>query len=119
MPRMGVFTDLIAQTDGETRAALQEVLDRALAVAPDAVEDLSYGTPALRYRGRPLVGVRVSANHLSLFPFSPDVVTAVAPELAGFALSKGTIRFTPARPIPGATLDRIISLRHAEIEAAG
>lgn len=116
---MGPFTELIAGTDGETRAVLQDVLDRALAIVPDAVEDLSYGTPALRHRGRPLVGVRVSANHLSLFPFSPDVVAAVASELKGFALSKGTIRFTPTRPIPGPTLDRIVSLRRAEIEDAG
>ncbi|MFN8137361.1 MAG: DUF1801 domain-containing protein [Propionicimonas sp.] len=116
---MGVFSDLVAGTDGDTRAALQQVLDRALAIVPDAVEDLSYGTPALRHRGRPLVGVRVGATHLSLFPFSPEVVTAVAPELAGFSLSKGTIRFTGEHPLPVEVLDRIIRLRAAEIEQKG
>ncbi len=50
---MGVFTDLIESTDGETRFVLQEVLDRALDLVPEAIEDLSYGTPALRYRGSP------------------------------------------------------------------
>ncbi len=116
---MGVFTDLINSTGGDTRVVLQEVLDRALVVAPDGVEDLSYGTPALRYRGRPLIGVRVSAAHLSLFPFSPEVVEAVAPELTGFSLSKGTIRFTAAQPIPAATIDRIVRLRKDEIDRAG
>lgn len=115
---MGVFTDLIASTDGATRAVLQEVLDRARAVAPEAIEDLSYGTPALRYQGRPLVGVRVSARHLSLFPFSPDVVTAVAPQLNGYSLAKGTIRFSVDQPLPVEVLDRIIELRRAEIDAA-
>jgi len=115
---MGVFTDLIASTDGETRAVLQEVLDRALALVPDAVEDLSYGIPALRYRGSPLVGVKVSARHLSLFPFSPDVVAAVAPRLAGYALSKGTIRFNSDQPPPTDVLDDIVELRRAEIDAA-
>jgi uncharacterized protein YdhG (YjbR/CyaY superfamily) len=116
---MGPFTDLIQETGGAARAALQAVLDTALALAPDAIEDLSYGTPALRYRGRPLVGVRVSAKHLSLFPFSPDVVAAVAPELGGFSLSKGTIRFSSEQPLPPSTLERVISLRMAEIDAAG
>jgi uncharacterized protein YdhG (YjbR/CyaY superfamily) len=116
---MGPFSALIYSTDGAVRTALQDVLDRACAMVPDAVEDLSYGTPAVRHRGRPLVGVRVGARHLSLFPFSPDVVAAVAPELAGFSLAKGTIRFTGEQPIPGATLDRIIALRKAEIERAG
>jgi uncharacterized protein YdhG (YjbR/CyaY superfamily) len=115
---MGVFTDLITGSDGATRTVLQEVLDRALAIAPDAVEDLSYGTPALRYRGRPLIGVRVSVKHLSLFPFSPDVVTAVAPQLGGYSLAKGTIRFSADQPLPTDVLDRIIELRLAEIDAA-
>ena len=114
---MGVFTDLIAGTDGETRAVLQEVLDRALDIAPDAVEDLSYGTPALRYRGSPLIGIKVSANHLSLFPFSPDVVAAVAPRLKGYSLSKGTIRFTAEKPLPTDVLDDIVDLRRAEIDS--
>lgn len=116
---MGPFTELIASTDGETRTVLQELLDRALAIVPEAVEDLSYGTPALRYRGRPLVGVRVSAKHLSLFPFSTEVVEAVAPDLAGFSLSKGTIRFSAATPLPPAVIDRVVRLRKQEIEAAG
>lgn len=115
---MGVFTDLINSQGGTTRTALADVLARALALAPDAVEDLSYGTPALRYRGRPLIGVRVSSTHLSLFPFSPDVVAAVAPELGGFSLAKGTIRFSGEQPIPSSTLERVITLRMAEIEAA-
>ena len=115
---MGVFTDLIAGSDGATRAVLQDVLDRALAPAPEAVEDLSYGTPALRYHGRPLVGVRVSAHHLSLFPFSSDVVAAVAPQLNGYSLAKGTIRFSAAQPVPAEVLDRMIELRRAEIDAA-
>ncbi len=115
---MGVFTELIASTDGDTRVVLQEILDRAIALVPEAVEDLSYGTPALRYLGRPLVGVRVSAKHLSLFPFSPDVVSAVAPQLAGYSLAKGTIRFTAEQPVPVDVLDRVIELRRAEIDGA-
>ena len=85
---------------------------------PDAVEDLSYCTPALRYRGRPLVGVRMSAAHLSLFPFSPDVVAAVAPQLHGYSLTKGTIRFSAAQLLPSDVVERIIELRRAEIDAA-
>lgn len=114
---MGPFTELIASTEGATRAVLQEVLDRALALVPDAVEDLSYGIPALRYRGSPLVGVRTGAKHLSLFPFSPEVVAVVAPDLAGYSLAKGTIRFSAEQPLPTEVLDRVISLRLAEIEA--
>lgn len=114
---MGVFTDLTPDAGGDSRLVLQEALDCGPAAAPDAVEDLSYGTPALRGWGRPLVDLRVSAGHLSLFPFSAEVVGAVARDLGGFPLSKGTIRFTAERPPPRATLDRIIA-RKTEIERA-
>lgn len=114
---MGVFTDLIAESADDTAAALQRVLDTALTVVPDAVEDLSYGTPALRHRGSPLIGVRVAKNGISVFPFSPEVVAAVAADLPGFSLSKGTIRFTVTRPLPDDVLRRVVELRRDEIEA--
>ncbi len=114
---MGVFTDLIDASDDATAAALRRVLDTVLAIVPDAVEDLSYGTPALRYRGSPLLGARVAKAGISLFPFSPEVVSALAPDLAGFSISKGTIRFTVASEIPDAILRRMVALRRDEIEA--
>jgi uncharacterized protein YdhG (YjbR/CyaY superfamily) len=42
-------------------------------------------------------------------------VEAVAEELAGFSLSKGTIRFTPETPVPEPVIERLIRLRLAEI----
>jgi uncharacterized protein YdhG (YjbR/CyaY superfamily) len=39
----------------------------------------------------------------------------VADDLAGFSLSKGTIRFTPENPVPEPVLRSVIKLRLAEI----
>jgi uncharacterized protein YdhG (YjbR/CyaY superfamily) len=62
--------------------------------------------------------VKVSEKHLSLYPFSPDVVAAVAPRLRGYSLSKGTIRFSAEQPLPTDVLDDIVELRRSEIDAA-
>ena len=113
---MGEFSDLIAASEGATADALQQILDLALAEVPEAEEGVSYGVPALRHRGKPLIGVKVSAGHLSLFPFSAEVVAAVADRLPGYSLSKGTIRFTAAQPVPADVTRRIVALRKAEIE---
>ena len=43
--------------------------------------------PALQVDGHPLIGVVAAAKHLSVFPFSADVVAAVAADLPGHALS--------------------------------
>lgn len=78
---------------------------------------MSYGMPALRFHGKPLVAVVAARGHLSLFPFSSAVVEAVAPDLVGHSLSKGTIRFDVDHPLPTAVIERIVDLRLAEIGA--
>lgn len=77
---------------------------------------MSYGMPALKLDGRPLIGVAAAAKHLSIFPFSPAVIDAVAARLEGFSLSKGTIRFTPDHPVPDDVLEEVVRLRRAEIQ---
>lgn len=39
----------------------------------------------------------------------------MADDLAGFSLSKGTIRFTPDTPVPEVVIERMVRLRLAEI----
>lgn len=114
---MGTIGDYLAGLAPEQRDALQSVVDVAVRAAPDAEEGTSYGMPALKLGGRPLLGITAAAKHLSVFPFSPAVVEAVAADLEGFSLSKGTIRFTVDRPIPDTVVERIVDLRRAELEA--
>lgn len=114
---MGEFTEYIASLDGATQDAVEHVRVRALLLVPDAEEGVSYGMAALRYRGSPLVAARATTQHIGLYPFSPPAIEALAPDLAGFSTSKGTVRFTPERPLPDDVLDRIILFRRDEIDA--
>lgn len=114
---MGEVTDYLAGLDEPDRGALRHVVDLAQRLVPGLEEGRSYGVPALIHQRNPLVGVQATAKHLSLFPYSSAVVAAVAPDLDGFSLSKGTIRFTADRPVPDAVLTRVIELRRAEIDA--
>jgi len=95
--------------------ALQRVIDIARRVAPDAIDGVSYGVPALKVAGKPLIGVRSSAHHLSVIPFSPAAIDVVRPELEGFSVSKGTIRFTAESPLPEAIIERLVAARLTEI----
>ena len=85
------------------------------AVAPEAEEGVSYGMPAFLYAGRPLLGFRAAKRHLSVFPFSPAAIEAVKDRLAGFDLSKGTIRFSPDSPLPEDVLADVVRARKEEI----
>src|SRR5919106_6948645 len=108
---MGELDDYVAHLEKSQRGALEWVRDIAQRVAPDVSQGKSDGMPALRVGGKPLLGFHVSKQHLSLHPFSPAVVAAVAEDLAGFSLSKGTIRFTPEVSVPEPVLERVVRLR--------
>lgn len=99
------------------RSALEALRRMIAAAAPEAVETISYGVPAFKYRGRPLVSFAAAKNHLSFFVQSPAVMEAHRDELAGFDTSKGTIRFSPARPIPEDLVTKLVRARMAETDA--
>lgn len=114
---MGTVTDYLAGVDEDgRRAVLTRVIDIARGLVPDTEEGMGYGMPALRHQGKPLIAVVAAAKHLSLFPFSSAVVEAVAADLDGYSLSKGTIRFDADRPVPDDLVERIVRMRAAEIE---
>ncbi len=91
---------------------------RAQELVPGVEEGMSYGMPALRYRGRPLISVMATKAGYSIFPFSAEVVASVLPTLDGYASTKGGIKFTAAKPLPVAAFDRLVTERRAEIDAA-
>ena len=113
MSELSDYLDGLAEPD---RTAISAVYARARALVPDATDGVGYGMPALRYHGKPLLSVMQARDHIGLYPFSPAVIDAVRDDLAGFSLSKGTVRFSAARPIPQDVLERIILARAGEID---
>jgi uncharacterized protein YdhG (YjbR/CyaY superfamily) len=114
---VGEVTDYNATLPPEVAELLDGMRRRALELVPDAVEGRSYSMPALLYQGKGLIAAVQTAKHLALYPFSGKVVTQVAERLTDFSLSRGTIRFSVAQPIPADVLDDIVQLRAAEIDA--
>ena len=80
---MASFDEYLATVPGPQKAALDRVCRVVRRLVPDAVEGTSYGMPAFRYKERPLLGLRAGKNHLSVFPFSSDVIDASREALAG------------------------------------
>jgi uncharacterized protein YdhG (YjbR/CyaY superfamily) len=113
---MSSFDEYLAAVPGPQKAELERIRQAVQREVPEAEEGMSYGMPAFRYKKRPLLGFRASKNHLSVFPFSPEAVDAARDELAGFELSKGTVRFGPDKPLPDSALKRLLDHRMREIE---
>ena len=105
---MGVIDDYLEDLGDSQRAELERIRRIVLGRVPDAEEGRSHGMPAFRYKQKPLLGFAARKDHLSLFPFSPRVVAAVKGRLAGYDLSKGTIRSSS----PGSSPNRWQSHSH-------
>lgn len=109
--------DYLATLCADKRAALQKLRKTIRAAAPGAEECFSYGLPAFRQDGHPLVAFGASARHCSFFPMNGHTVEAHRKELEGYDTSKGTIRFLPEKPLPAALVRKIVKERIAENEA--
>ena len=118
MPTEHPLTDAIAALTPPARDVLAGWHARALELEPSATEGMTYGMPALFYRGRPLVAVAVTAAGYSVYPCSGAIVEHVAPLLGELKRSKGAVAFTDARPLPVEAFDALVSARRAEIDAS-
>lgn len=98
------------------RLTLQDLRETILAVVPGATECISYQVPTIRWHGN-LVHFAAFKNHCSFFPGSSRTLGRYGQELAGYTTAKGTVRFTPERPIPRDVVRRIVEDRVAENEA--
>jgi len=94
----------------ESRAALEGLRKVIQAIVPDAVETISYGVPTFKLNNRMLVSYAGFKNHCSFFPGAGPIETH-KDALKNFPISKGTIRFTPDRPLSPALVKKLVKTR--------
>jgi uncharacterized protein YdhG (YjbR/CyaY superfamily) len=96
----------LAEAPEDQRAALEALRATIAAAVPDAVESVSYGIPGFKYRGKGLAWYASFKAHCSFFP--GGTAQNYRDELTGYKLSKGTVQFTPDKPIPSDLVTRIV-----------
>jgi uncharacterized protein YdhG (YjbR/CyaY superfamily) len=95
------------------REALKNLRKIIKEVAPDAEEVISYQMPAYKFHGM-LVGFAAFKNHCGFYLWNSETVNHFKDDLKDFDISKGTIRFTPEKPIPDKLLRELIKVRIQE-----
>jgi uncharacterized protein YdhG (YjbR/CyaY superfamily) len=113
--RVSAVDDYLRGLDEPTRAAFEHLRNLVVDLVPETEQGTSYGMATLKYRQKPLLGFLAGKHHLSIFPFSSNVVDSVRHRLTAFELSKGTIRFTIATPLPDDVVQDIVRHRVEEI----
>jgi uncharacterized protein YdhG (YjbR/CyaY superfamily) len=103
----------LEQLPADQRKALEQLRKQILAVAPGAEDGFGYGLPAFKYNGHPLVYMGAAKNHCALYGSVP---VGFKERLKDFTVSKGTIQFTPEKPLPAALVKDIVKAKCAVIE---
>ena len=110
--------EYIAAQPEATQVVLQKVRSIIRKVLPKADEVISYQIAAYKINGRAVIYFAGWKKHFSLYPTTAPIVEALGDELAGYEISKGTIRFPLSEPVPVKLIQKIAKLRAKEAEAA-
>ncbi len=110
----------LANTDEYIKAfpkGTQDILEKVRAIiqakAPEAVESISYGMPAYKLNGKPLVYFAGYDHHIGFYA-TPTGHSEFATELSEYKQGKGSVQFPLDKPIPYGLIGRIVEFRVKE-----
>jgi len=106
--------DYLANVKPDHRKTLQTLRQTIQMAAPKAEECISYGIPAFRLNERLLVFFGAWVNHCAFYPGSAATLRNFRNELRNFETSKGTIRFSPDKPLQSELVKKLVKARIAE-----
>lgn len=105
-----VDAKLATVEDPAVRAELQRIRELITRHVPEVTEQISYGMPAFKYKGKYLIAYWAFKNHLSLFP-GAEALATFKDELGEHASSKGTVQFTLEDPVSDDLIIKLVDLR--------
>ena len=105
---VGVVDAYIAKQPAKAQLVLQRVRRIIRKVLPKGEETISYQIPTYKVDGQYVVYFAGWKKHWSLYPVTEAVRAKLSSELASFELSKGTVRFPLADPVPAKLVERIV-----------
>lgn len=117
MPGPSSVDAYLAALPAPQQAALGRVRDAVRRLAPDAVEAISYGMPGFKINDRGLLWFAGWKSHCSLYPLTDAFLAERAVELEGFERTKGSLHFTPERPLSDDLLEALVRSRLADLGA--
>ena len=108
--------EYIRRQPAASRTVLRRVRETLRKALPSAEEAISYQIPTFKLHGSYVVYFAGWKEHFSLYPASDRLMEAFQDELLPYRVSKGTLRFPLAKPVPVKLIARVA--RFMAMEAA-
>lgn len=107
--------EYISQFPKKVGDILEHFCNTVKKVAPKAVETISYGMPAFKLNGKPLVYFGAYEKHIGFYAL-PSGNEAFQKKLSKYKTGKGSIQFQLNEEIPYGLIEEIVKFRVLEIE---
>jgi len=107
------FDEYILAFPVEVQDLLNQVRSTIRQAAPDAEESMSYGMPAYKTYGKPLVYFAGFKNHIGFYA-TPTGHAEFAKELSKYKQGKGSVQFPIDQPMPLDLIFQIVEFRVIE-----
>ena len=105
--------DYILSFPSEIQERLTQIRTIIKTHATAAVESISYGMPAYKTHGKPLVYFGAFAHHIGLYA-TPSGHSAFAGELSKYKQGKGSVQLPLDEPLPLELIERIVEFKVQE-----
>lgn len=105
----------LAECEEPQRSTLEQLRRTILEIAPGAEQGLSYSMPAFKVRGKTVAGFAAFKDHLSYLPHSGSVLAELADDVAGYATTKGSLRFAVDKPLPERLVAKLVAALMREL----
>jgi uncharacterized protein YdhG (YjbR/CyaY superfamily) len=105
--------EYISHHPENVRVLLLKIRNIILKAAPDATESISYGMPAYKLNGKPLVYFAAYKNHIGFYA-TPTGHLKFAAELSKYKQGKGSVQFPLEEPLPFQLIASIVKFRAEE-----
>jgi uncharacterized protein YdhG (YjbR/CyaY superfamily) len=104
--------EYIAIFPGEVQKMLEQIRVAIKAVAPEAIEVISYGMPAFKLNGI-LVWFAAYSKHIGFYPKASGI-EVFKNELSAYKNAKGSVQFPLDKPLPLKLITEIVKFRISE-----
>jgi uncharacterized protein YdhG (YjbR/CyaY superfamily) len=112
---MNIWTNYLGSLDNTKKHILISILETAKKYSVEATEEMPYGVPGLKLKGKPLIAVAAHKEHFGVYPFSSDVIKSARLLIGENETAEGTIRFKYGTMPTEELIKKLVALRSQEI----
>jgi len=103
-----------AQLDPQKKKTAEAIFAAIMEKYPKLELVIAWNHPMLRIDGKYVFGLSASKNHLTLNPFSTDIIESMKPKMSGYTVNKTTFTVPVDWKVDAALLRAMVKARLAE-----